>query len=47
VNRAGSVRGHQRLRLHVWHLVAKALVALNYIGPSPDWQVEEFEAADQ
>lgn len=26
----GEVRGHARLRLHVWHLVAKALVNLGY-----------------
>ncbi|OJY65494.1 MAG: hypothetical protein BGP16_12770 [Sphingobium sp. 66-54] len=28
--RTGSVTGHRRLDLHVWHLVAKALAAMGY-----------------
>ncbi len=31
--RFGEVRRHQRLRLHVWHLVAKALAAAGYGKP--------------
>lgn len=30
VTRDGEVRGHRRLALHVWHLVAKALTAMEY-----------------
>lgn len=30
VNRKGKVFGHARLKLHVWHLVAKALAAMGY-----------------
>lgn len=28
--REGRVLGHRRLALHVWHLVAKALAAMDY-----------------
>ena len=28
--REARVHGHRRLALHVWHLVAKALIALEY-----------------
>lgn len=34
VQRQGHVRGHPRLREHVWNLVAKALVGLGY-GKGP------------
>ena len=30
VQRRGKVTGHARQALHVWHLVAKALVAMGY-----------------
>ncbi len=30
VTREGSVEGHRRLDLHVWHLVSKALQAMRY-----------------
>ena len=30
VNRVGEVSNHARLTEHVWHLVAKALKAVNY-----------------
>lgn len=30
VQRTGKVLGHARLRLHVWHLVAKALAGMGY-----------------
>jgi len=30
--RAGSVRDYPRLRIHVWHLVARCLVAMKYAG---------------
>jgi hypothetical protein len=32
VQRQGSIRNYPRLSLHVWHLVARALVAMNYAG---------------
>ena len=28
--RDGHVKGHRRLQLHVWHLVAKMLAAMDY-----------------
>lgn len=30
VTREGRVEGHQRLALHVWHLVGKALLSMGY-----------------
>jgi hypothetical protein len=30
--RAGSVRDYPRLSIHVWHLVARALIAMGYAG---------------
>ncbi|MGX0963183.1 hypothetical protein AB7M63_003632 [Bradyrhizobium japonicum] len=30
--RGGSVANYPRLRIHVWHLVARALIAMNYAG---------------
>lgn len=32
VQRSGKVQGHSRLALHVWSLVAKALVAVKYLS---------------
>lgn len=41
VLKTGRVRGHARLALHVWHLVAKALASVEY-GP----QASPKERAD-
>lgn len=30
--RAGAVKNYPRRAIHVWHLVARALVAMNYAG---------------
>jgi hypothetical protein len=30
--RAGAVRDYPRLKIHVWHLVARALIAMKYAG---------------
>lgn len=30
--RSGSVRDYPRLSVHVWHLVARALIAMKYAG---------------
>lgn len=30
--RGGEVKDYPRLRIHVWHLVARALIAMNYAG---------------
>jgi hypothetical protein len=30
--RAGVVRDYPRLKIHVWHLVAQALIAMKYAG---------------
>jgi hypothetical protein len=32
VQRQASVKEYPRLRLHVWHLVARALIAMKYVG---------------
>lgn len=32
VQRSGQVRDYPRQRIHVWHLVARALIAMNYAG---------------
>ena len=32
VQRQGSIRNYPRLSLHVWHLVARALIAMKYAG---------------
>ena len=42
VQRRGRVLRHQRLALHVWHLVGKALGAIGY-GYGPAWS----DAADR
>lgn len=45
--RGGEVRGYPRLRLHVWHLVARALTSLGYAkGASEKEQAANlFESA--
>lgn len=30
--RSGSVRDYPRLSIHVWHLIARALIAMKYAG---------------
>lgn len=30
--RGGEVKAYPRLRIHVWHLVARALIAMRYAG---------------
>lgn len=30
--RSAEVKGYPRLRIHVWHLVARALIAMKYAG---------------
>jgi hypothetical protein len=42
--REGRVLGHARLKLHVWHLVGKALAAIGY-GPAAAPE-QEKEAAN-
>jgi len=32
MQRQGTVRNYPRLKLHVWHLVARALIATGYAG---------------
>ena len=32
MQRQGTVKGYPRLKLHVWHLVARALIATGYAG---------------
>ncbi|MCK1669418.1 hypothetical protein IVA91_31795 [Bradyrhizobium sp. 153] len=45
--RAGKVRAYPRLRIHVWHLVARALIATGYAGTRELEQPSDmFEAAE-
>ena len=46
--RKGAVTGYPRKKLHVWHLVARALVAMGYAGPAlkPE-PADPFDAAEQ
>ena len=30
--RSGTIRDYPRLSIHVWHLVARALIAMKYVG---------------
>jgi hypothetical protein len=39
VQRLGSVKNYPRLAIHVWHLVARSLVAMGYAGK--ELQVQE------
>lgn len=41
VQRSGSVRNYPRLAIHVWHLVARALVSMGYAGK--DLQIQELD----
>lgn len=43
--RSGSVKGYPRLKIHVWHLVARALAAMNYIDGKEPWQPDMLEGA--
>lgn len=42
--RTGHVRNYPRLSIHVWHLVARALVAMNYAGRDELQQQSDMEA---
>jgi hypothetical protein len=43
--RSGSVRDYPRLSIHVWHLVARALVAMGYAGKNELAQSSDMETA--
>lgn len=43
VQRRGRVLGHARQRLHVWHLVAKALAGMGYGGAQAPVRVDDAE----
>jgi hypothetical protein len=44
--RSGQVTNYPRLRLHVWHLVARALIAMDYAGErAADHQPDMLDAA--
>jgi hypothetical protein len=45
VQRSGSVRNYPRLAIHVWHLVARSLVAMGYAGK--DLQVQETDMGSE
>lgn len=42
--RVGSVLGYPRLSIHVWHLVARALVAMGYAGKNQQEQSSDMES---
>lgn len=43
--RSGHVRNYPRLSLHVWHLVARALIALGYAGEKGQAQASDMDAS--
>jgi len=44
--RSGQVTNYPRLAIHVWHLVARALLTMNYTGERPaDQQSDMLDAA--
>lgn len=42
--RTGFVRGYPRLAIHVWHLVARSLVAMGYAGKELQVQETDMES---
>ena len=45
VQRRGAVKNYPRQAIHVWHLVARALLAMNYAGPREIEQAFDMETA--
>ncbi|MGM4955671.1 hypothetical protein ACT4MK_09975 [Bradyrhizobium barranii] len=45
--RGGAVESYPRLRIHVWHLVARALIAMNYAGAGEKEQQGDFFAGQE
>lgn len=43
--RGGFVRNYPRLAIHVWHLVARALIAMDYAGRAERVQQSDMESA--
>jgi hypothetical protein len=44
VQRTAEVRKYPRLAIHVWHLVARSLVAMGYAGRAEQTQASDIEA---
>ena len=44
VQRNGEVRNYPRLSIHVWHLVARALIAMGYAGKVEQQQQSDMDA---
>jgi hypothetical protein len=42
VQRQGTIKKYPRLKLHVWHLVARALIVMNYGGAAEREQPTEL-----
>lgn len=42
--RSGEVRNYPRLSIHVWHLVARALIAMGYAGKAMVAQASDIDA---
>ncbi|WP_025036117.1 hypothetical protein [Bradyrhizobium sp. DOA9] len=45
--RGGTVLGYPRLRIHVWHLVARALIAMRYAGAAELEQETDLFGGEQ
>lgn len=43
--RAATVENYPRLSVHVWHLVARALIAMGYAGKAEQIQQSDMESA--
>jgi hypothetical protein len=41
--RSAGVKNYPRLSIHVWHLVARALVAMGYVGKAEQRQASDIE----
>jgi hypothetical protein len=44
--RSGSVKDYPRLAIHVWHLVARALVAMGYAGKNEQQVPSDIDAPE-
>lgn len=45
--RVGNVMNYPRLSIHVWHLVARALVGMGYAGKSEQTQQSDMESTER
>lgn len=44
--RAGAVRNYPRLSIHVWHLVARALIVMGYAGKNQQLEPSDLDTSE-